>query len=109
MSLPAHYRRARVAKPQLADVDVEDELLVGIRGPCRRAGRRGGADAARLPAQSASSIAALRSQVRPPSMTDRAAPRQLLAQHRLSFGKSVRAVVSGLDILDGYRSAGAGP
>src|SRR6185369_5692398 len=65
------------------------------------AGSGAGADAATPPAQSASSIAALRSQLLPPAMRMVRSPAPPLAQHRLRFCDHVAAVVEGFDILDG--------
>src|SRR5690242_18214500 len=65
-----------------------------------------GTDAPRLPAQSASSMAASRSRKRPRNIGPaRAGVRPALAKHRLCLGKKVRAVVEGLDIFDCHRPA----
>src|SRR5574338_1546032 len=63
----------------------------------------GGLDAATPPAQSASSIAALRSARTTVPLALRPRP---LPQHRPPLGDDVAAVVEGLDILDGDRPRG---
>ena len=68
----------------------------------------GGVDAATPPAQSASSIAALRSHLRPPGMSCDSRSGRCLAEHRLGFGQHSAAVVEGFDILDGDRTGDAG-
>src|SRR6266851_1323541 len=62
-----------------------------------------GADAPMLPAPSASSIAALRSQKRPPNIGLAPLTRAPLAENRLGPGEQVGAVVEGFDIFAGHR------
>ena len=100
--LPACCRRGHLAKLQLANVDIEQELIVGIGGPWldgfrRGDGHRGRGDAAGAKRQQHEGVA---QPVEAARHCWNPAPLAYLAKHRVRLGDDVRTVVEGFDIFD---------